>query len=342
MTRLTPFDDELCVMVRSLTGKDAQVTEHKEFYTIVVNMPNKSEAERKAIDDAVCGRIGLRLTFANYNNFSDGVVEYGIMYYSEYEKLPSEYRGDMHDPGYMEVGKMYCRKLKEVFAIQIMRANAADVVEFCGGGIVETPRIPNGITKFTFATPNGVFLTGYETDFIITDGNNFEIVKASDFARDYEPKDGGIVEMLNERFGTDIYMRCKKLDEEVSELFQVVRSSGAKVLSELAYNIDFIDELADVAVVLNHIAGIAGFTNAELEKIAIDKIKGREKEPDFARRHPHKERPDIRRDIAQKAMRVRELQKIYFRNRSQEILIKSKEAEKELDELLEIYSTPTL
>lgn len=342
MTRLTPFDDELCVMVRSLTGIDAKVTEHKGFYAIVVNMPNKSESEKKAIDDAVNGRIGLRLTYANYNNFADGVVEYGVMYYSEYEKLPSEYRGDMHEPGYMDVGKKYCRKLKEVFAVQIMRGNAADVVEFCGGGIVETPRTPNGIVKFTFATPNGVFLSGYETDFIITDGNNFEIVKASDFARDYEPKDGGIVEMLNERFGTDIYMRCKKLDEEVNELFQVVRSSGAKVLSELAYNIDFIDELADVAVVLNHIAGIAGFTNAELEKIAIDKIKGREKEPDFARRHPHKERPDIRRDIAQKAMRVRELQKIYSRNRSQEILIKSKEAEKELDELLDIYSTPTL
>ena len=69
MTRLTPFDDELCVMVRSLTGIDAKVTEHKEFYAIVVNMPNKSESERKAIDDAVYGRIGLRLTYANYNNF---------------------------------------------------------------------------------------------------------------------------------------------------------------------------------------------------------------------------------------------------------------------------------
>ena len=110
MTKLTPFD-ELCVMVRSLTGIDAQVTEHETFYTIVVNMPNKSEAERKAIDDAINGRIGLRLTRANYNNFHNGAAEYDVMYYSEYEKLPSEYRGDIHDPGYMEVGKMYCRKL---------------------------------------------------------------------------------------------------------------------------------------------------------------------------------------------------------------------------------------
>lgn len=340
MTRLTPFDDELCVMVRSLTGIDAKVTEHKEFYAIVVNMPNKSESERKAIDDAVNGRIGLRLTYANYNNFADGVVEYGVMYYSEYEKLPSEYRGDMHDPGYMEVGKKYCRKLKEVFAVQIMRGNAADVVEFCGGGIVETPRTPNGIVKFTFATPNGVFLSGYETDFIITDGNKFEVVKASDFARDYEPKDGGIVEMLNERFGTDIYMRCKKLNEEVNELFQVVRSSGAKVLTDMAFNIDFIDELADVAVVLNHIAGIAGFTNEELEKIALDKINGREKDPNFARRHPHVEQPDIRTKIAQKAFEVRQLQKSYFNSKDKIILSRCKQEEKELDALLMQYIDP--
>ena len=340
MTRLTPFDDELCVMVRSLTGIDAQVTEHETFYTIVVTMPNKSESERKAIDDAVNGRIGLRLTRANYNNFSNGVAEYDVMYYSEYEKLPSEYRGDIHDPGYMEIGKKYCRKLKEVFAIQIMRANAADVVEFCGGGIVETPRTPNGIAKFTFATPNGVFLTGYETDFIITDGNNFEIVKASDFARYYEPKDGGIVEMLNERYGTDIYMRCKKLNEEINELFQVVRNSGAKVLTEFANVVDFVDELADVNIILHHITAICGFTETELLKIATDKINGRDKDPNFARKHPHMEQPDIRTKIAQKAFEVRQLQKSYFNSKDKIILSRCKQEEKELDALLMQYIDP--
>lgn len=340
MTKLTPFDDELCVMVRSLTGIDAQVTEHETFYTIVVNMPNKSEAERKAIDDAINGRIGLRLTRANYNNFHNGAAEYDVMYYSEYEKLPSEYRGDMHDPGYMEVGKKYCRKLKEVFAVQIMRGNAADVVEFCGGGIVETPRTPNGIVKFTFATPNGVFLSGYETDFIITDGNKFEVVKASDFARDYEPKDGGIVEMLNERYGTDVYMRCKKLNEEINELFQVVRNSGAKVLTEFANVVDFVDELADVNIILHHITAISGFTETELLKIATDKINGRDKDPNFARRHPHAETPDIRTKIAQKAFEVRQLQKSYFNSKDKIILSRCKQEEKELDALLMQYIDP--
>lgn len=340
MTKLTPFDDELCVMVRSLTGIDAKVTEHKEFYAIVVNMPNKSESERKAIDDAINGRIGLRLTYANYNNFADGVVEYGIMYYSEYEKLPLECRGDIHAPGYSEIGKMYCRKLKEVYVVQILRNNADELVRFCGGGILETPRTPNGIAKFTFATPNGVFVAGYESDYIITDGIQFEIVKSSDFIRDFEPKDGGIVEMLNEKFGTDIYMRCKKLNEEVNELFQVVRSSEAQVLTQLAYKIDFIDELADVAVVLNHIAGIAGFTNAELEKIALDKIKGRENNPDYARRHPHTDTPDIRTKIAQKAFEVRQLQKSYFKSKDKIILGRSKQEERELDAMLMQYIDP--
>lgn len=340
MTKLTPFDDELCVMVRSLTGIDAQVTERETIYTIVVKMPDKTDIERKAIDDAITGRIGSRLQRASYVNFEKGVAEYDVMYYSEYEKLPSEYRGDICDPGYMETGKRYCQKLKEVFAIQIMRGNAADIVKFCGGGIVETPKCPNGIVKFTFATPNGVFLTGYESDFIVTDGNNFEIVKASEFARYYEPKNGGIVEMLNERYGTDIYMRCKKLNEEINELFQVVRNSGAKVLTEFANVVDFVDELADVNIILHHITAICGFTETELLKIATDKINGRDKDPNFARRHPHAETPDIRTKIAQKAFEVRQLQKSYFNSKDKIILSRCKQEEKELDALLMQYIDP--
>lgn len=340
MTKLTPFDSELIVMVRNLTGKEPDVEEKENVYTLTVDMACKSDDEKKAIDDAICGRIYPRLKRANYTRFNAAIIEYDIMYNAEFERLPAELRAEMEMPGFVEVGKRYCRKLKEVFAIQFTRENKADVVEFCGNGIVEIPRNPNALGKFTFANANGVFQQANESDVICTvDGNVFEVMRYSDFVAMYEPKDdNAVIDFLNEKFGTDIYMRCKKLNEEVNELFQVVRSSGAKVLTELAYNIDFIDELADVAVVLNHIAGIAGFTNAELQKIALDKIKGRENNPDFARRHPHTDTPDIRTKIAQKAFEVRQLQKSYFNSKDKIILSRCKQEEKELDALLMQYS----
>lgn len=342
MTKLTPFDSELIVMVRNLTGKEPGVVEKENVYTLTVDMAGKSDDDKKAIDDAICGRIYPRLKRAGYTQYEAGNIEYDIMYNAEFEQLPVEFRAEMETPGFVEVGKRYCRKLKEVFAIQFTRENKADVVEFCGNGIVEIPRTPNGLGKFTFANANGVFQQANESDVICTvDGNVFEVIRYSDFVALYEPKDdNAIIDFLNEKFGTDIYMRCKKLNEEVNELFQVVRSSGAQVLTELAYNIDFIDELADVAVVLNHIAGIAGFTNAELEKIALDKIKGRENNPDFARRHPHTDTPDIRTKIAQKAFEVRQLQKAYFKSRDKIILERSKHEERELDAMLMQYIDP--
>lgn len=342
MTKLTPFDNELIVMIRNLTGKEPGVVEKENVYTLTVDMAGKSNDEKKAIDDAVCGRIYPRLNRANYTHFKGDIIEYDIMYNAEFEQLPVELRAEMEKPGFVEVGKRYCRKLKEVFAIQFTRENKADVVEFCGNGIVEIPRTPNGLGKFTFANANGVFQQANESDVICTvDGNVFEVMRYSDFVAMYEPKnDNAVIDFLNEKFGTDIYMRCKKLNEEVNELFQVVRSSGAQVLTQLAYNIDFIDELADVAVVLNHIAGIAGFTNAELEKIALDKIKGREGNPDYARRHPHTDTPDIRTKIAQKAFEVRQLQKAYFESRDKIILTRSKQEERELDAMLKQYIDP--
>lgn len=342
MTKLTPFDSELIIMVRNLTGKEPGVVEKENVYTLTVDMAGKSDDEKKAIDDAISGRIYPRLKRADYTHYKGDIIEYDIMYNAEFEQLPVELRAEIETPGFVEVGKRYCRKLKEVFAIQFTRENKADVVAFCGNGIVEIPRTPNVLGKFTFANANGVFQQANESDVICTvDGNVFEVVRYSHFVAMYEPKDdNAIIDFLNEKFGTDIYMRCKKLNEEVNELFQVVRNSGAKVLTEFANVVDFVDELADVNVVLHHIAAITGFSQTELLTIATNKIEGREKDPNFARKHPHTEQPDIRTKIAQKAFEVRQLQKSYFNSKDKIILSRCKQEEKELDALLMQYIDP--
>lgn len=341
MTKLTPFDSELIVMIRNLTGKEPEVIENENDYTIAIEIAGKSENEKKAIDDAINGRIFPRLKRAIYTQFGAGKIRYDIMYNQEYERLPVEYRMDIEQPGFIEVGKTYCHRLRDVFAVHFTRETAADVVEFCGNGIVEVPRIPNAIAKFTFSNPNGVFQTAIENDVIYTEkGDEFKIMPHGEFIKEFEPKDGNVIDYLNEKYGTDLHMRCKKLNEEINELFQVVKSSGIKVLTDVGNNIDFIDELADTAIVLNHISAICGFTNDDLVKIALDKIKGRETNPDFARRHPHKEQPDIRTMIAQKAFEVRQLQKSYFSSKDKIILSRSKQEEKELDSLLMKYIDP--
>ena len=111
-------------------------------------------------------------------------------------------------------------------------------------------------------------------------------------------------------------------------------------MTEFASVVDFVDELADVNVVLHHIAAITGFTQTELLKIATNKIEGREKDPNFARKHPHTEQPDIRTKIAQKAFEVRQPQKSYFNSKDKIILSRCKQEEKELDALLMQYIDP--
>jgi hypothetical protein len=45
--------------------------------------------------------------------------------------------------------------------------------------------------------------------------------------------------------------------------------------------------LADVNVVLFHIAALLGYSQKELQEMAYTKIAGREKNPEFMRKHPH-------------------------------------------------------
>lgn len=89
-----------------------------------------------------------------------------------------------------------------------------------------------------------------------------------------------ILEMLNVKYGTSVDRRLVKLREEYGELME----AAEKDINNLH---DIIDELADLNVVVYHIAGILGFTQDDLLTMAVDKIKGREIDPNYKRKHPH-------------------------------------------------------
>lgn len=96
--------------------------------------------------------------------------------------------------------------------------------------------------------------------------------------------DKKILELFNSKFGTSIDLRMRKLEEEFNELKEAHEADPFKNDGNLS---DFIDELADLNAVVFHIAGILGLTQDELLSMAADKVVGREKDPNYKRKHPH-------------------------------------------------------
>lgn len=90
-----------------------------------------------------------------------------------------------------------------------------------------------------------------------------------------------ILAMFNAKFGTSVDRRLVKLREEYGELMEAAEKDIKENLD------DFIDELADLNAVVFHIAGILGLTQDDLLTMAADKVKGREKDPNYKRKHPH-------------------------------------------------------
>lgn len=93
-----------------------------------------------------------------------------------------------------------------------------------------------------------------------------------------------ILELFNSKFGTSVDLRMRKLEEEFCELKEAHESDPFKNDGNLS---DFIDELAGLNAVLFHIAGILGLTQEQLLSMAVDKVVGREKDPNYKRKHPH-------------------------------------------------------
>ena len=87
-----------------------------------------------------------------------------------------------------------------------------------------------------------------------------------------------ILNYFNERFDKIMVKRMAKLSEEFDELLEAFENGSRE---------DFIDELADLTGVLFHISGIIGISQDDLVQMSYDKVKGREKDPDYKRKHRH-------------------------------------------------------
>lgn len=298
-SKLNPFDAELLVMIGDIAKSQPEVEEKPDRYEITVDTTEIQGNAIEALKQAVAGRLGKRLLVTH-------TLDAAVVFNVEYDptEYPEQIRIRLVEPD-ATAGTRYCRTLLEVDAIQVRRDNLDDLLRFTGGGTMQVPRTPGGLAVYSFPTEYGVMLGVPEGNFIVLapDGK-FGKMDMQTFMANFEEKDANtagltfdekrLFEKMNKLFGKNIEKRLGKLAEEYNELFEAFerylsREKTQREINEINPGThDIIDELADVNVVLFHIAALLGYSQKELQEMAYTKIAGREKNPEFMRKHPHK------------------------------------------------------
>lgn len=159
-SRLTPFDAETILMIKSVTGHEPEITEKAESFELKMYVKDKDEYIIKAAIDAVIGRYGLRMRAVKH--IWEQMFLRGATFFVEYEKgaenLPDEVHADKREPN-EKAGHLYCHRLLEVRAVVVSRDNIERLIDFTGGGTMEIPRKPGGIAQYSFVTENGVIMS---------------------------------------------------------------------------------------------------------------------------------------------------------------------------------------
>lgn len=92
-----------------------------------------------------------------------------------------------------------------------------------------------------------------------------------------------IVKLFDKNYGREELDRIIKLQEELDELKTELLfyfASDAKIEN-------ILDEMSDVVAVIAHLCSILGTDLNKLLKQAYKKVQGREKDPNYLRKHPH-------------------------------------------------------
>lgn len=290
-SKLNPFDAELLVMIGDIAKSQLEVEEKPDRYEITVDTTEMQGNAIEALKQAVAGRLGKRLLVTH-------TLDAAVIFNVEYDptEYPEQIRTRLVEPD-ATAGTRYCRTLLEVDAIQVRRDNLDDLLRFTGGGTMQIPRTPGGLAIYSFPTENGVMLDVPEGNFIVlTPDGKFGKMDIQTFMANFEEKDANtagltfdekrLFEKMNKLFGKNFQMRFLKLTEEYHELFVVADDMLVNgIIPENTSEI--IDELADLNAVLFHIAALFGYSQKELQEMAYTKIAGREKNPEFMRKHPH-------------------------------------------------------
>lgn len=185
-SKLTPYDAELFMMVESLTGKPCEPKNGGDSYFFEADYEKHNQPEYiLAIWDAIEGRTGKRLI-----SIKDDAERHSLLVRVKFSD--TQYPGIIRLPRDKEqtptAGRVYCRKLAEIRAIQVDRNNADALLQFVGNGELEIPEIGPAIFHFRNAA-GSVYAHAPELSYIVyVAPERFEIVDEETFEREYERK----------------------------------------------------------------------------------------------------------------------------------------------------------
>lgn len=295
--RLTPFDAELCMMIEDVSNEKVKVFFEANYFQLVWGNPGSpvlttNKKIDEALENAIRGRVGDRfISFENIDGQKFVFIRFDATQY------PDEYRFEETKASIVG-GVKYARKIKEVDAVYFDRENINQVRAFTGGGSLIIPRALNAVASFEFTSPaNGLTVVAREGQYIVRNQagqislqdkkefeTDFETLGLKKFD-DYDRIKEHAKRIFDEKFGHNANSRFNKLREEYEELTEayetLVNVDRTKDYSKEKQHVE--DELSDLNAVLFHIATIFELDNKTMLLMALDKVKGRETDPNYKR-----------------------------------------------------------
>jgi hypothetical protein len=89
------------------------------------------------------------------------------------------------------------------------------------------------------------------------------------------------IELFTKKYGNDLLTRYEKFNEEVEEFREVFEQYINNKSPELLLRL--VDEASDVQGTFTHLASLMGLYQKEMIHYCIDKVKGRETDPNYKR-----------------------------------------------------------
>lgn len=187
MQRITPFDNEACVMLESLTEREVVATEMDDNFIIHAFYNKHNDPDYiSAIIDAARGRFGERFIEVSEEPEREK-LKFTIAYDThQLPMLAGELKTGKPHPNF---GTVYYHQLEEIRAVQVTRLNIDRLQIFVGGGQMSIEKKPDGKAWFSFLN-NGTFVDVPEYSYIVKRENasHFEIWPADKFKKEWEPK----------------------------------------------------------------------------------------------------------------------------------------------------------
>lgn len=292
MKDLTPFDAETLLMMEDVSGHKTKVNKGRAGFGVYMSIAGLDSAKKKAVAEAVEGRWGRRLVTLK---MLDDKLSCKVTYAMDSDKMPREIWGDYTSPSDADAPR-FVSVVKYVRAMRVDRDNLDALMRFTGGGSMTIPKRPYDVAYYEFPDDNGIIRIAQEGYIILRDAaGQYTIMAEALFRQCYvmvSDNDGDeqrIMRLMDLMYGRNLSERLAKLSEEYGELQEAAGKISMHGYMSDEDKINVVDEASDMCAVLGHIVHILGFDFTEMLLRAEAKISGRIDNPDYMRRHPHKE-----------------------------------------------------